>query len=200
MSVAAQSEFLARVYTLPLLRSDAIVVLSGDGTKRNDVALQLFRPPQQGGQFIVVTGGLDNPPFSLPAPALASNLIGHGVAPDRIIQIAKGKHTRAEADAVVKLAKQRKWRRLLVVTSAFHAPRTMLTFIQALHDAKAETKTQVLVVPASQLRWNEQPDGAPAPRTELFRGELQKIEEYAAKGDVATYDRGLEYLNHWEGK
>lgn len=189
-------EYMARLYTLPMLQSDAIVVLSGEGDKRASVACELLR--QQGAPLVVVTGALDKPPFSLPAAKLEAYLLGQGVSPGRILRVEEGTNTREEADAVVRLARQKKWRRVLVVTSPFHVPRVGLTFVQSLYDAGAQTELRVLIVPASQLRWDAVPAGLKKSAGALFRGELRKIRKYQRTGDIASYESGIEYLRHWE--
>lgn len=190
--------FLTVVGSGPVLQADAICVLSGDGTSRCDVALELFR--QQGASRILVIGSLDNPPFSLVAKRLEAYLLGKGVAPSAIVRLDEGTNTREEADAIVQYAKQQKWGRLIVVTSAFHAARAYLTFVQSLTDAQAEKETQVLVVPTSQSKWTETPKGETQNRLSLLRDEFRRIQEYQEKGDVASYDAGLDYLLFWEQK
>jgi uncharacterized SAM-binding protein YcdF (DUF218 family) len=60
--------------------------------------------------------------------------IARGVPPSAIMLTAETVNTAAEADALSALASQQHWKRVLLVTSAFHMPRAMRLF----RDAPAE--------------------------------------------------------------
>jgi uncharacterized SAM-binding protein YcdF (DUF218 family) len=190
--------FAAVVDSAPLLKADAIVVLSGDGEGRLNFACGMLQ--QGGAQHLVLSGGVDKPPFALTAHDLARKAIDRGVAPDRLCLEAASKNTREQAVNVVAMAAEREWGRLLLVASPFHAWRAFLTFVQALTDAGLRERVHLINAPASQLKWWAVPDGRDMDRLGLLNQELEKIEAYRALGHVASWAEGLAYLAHWEGK
>lgn len=194
---SARERFCAVLSSGPLLRGDAIVVLSGDGTVRLDAGLQLFR--QGGAPLVVVSGGVDNPPHSLSAQDSRRYLIEQGLAPDRIRMEGESQHTRESAEMVVEMAEDYDWKRILLVTSPYHMPRAFLTFSQVL-DESSPYWLHVCPVPAAQAKWWEAPEGMTLERRELLVGEFGKIDDYQETGDVAYYPVGLCHLEHWEGK
>lgn len=193
-----RERFIAAVSSGPMYRGDAIVALSGDGHARLDVAVHLMR--QTAAPRVLVTGAVDNPPHSLTAEAAERYLINRGLDPNRIVRLDGGMNTREEAVGAIAIAAQEGWKRLLVVTSPHHQYRSFLTFVQALIDAGKQDEIHVLNVSATQLRWGHPPPGMSETRLDLLDGELAKIEEYAQKGHVASYQAGLDYLLAWEGR
>ena len=197
--ISDRERFLSVLYTGPLLRADAIVLLTGDGTARIPAALELFKM-QHGEAQIVVTGGLDNPPSVLKASAMAAKLFGHGVKPSKVTIDDQSMHTREQAVVVISAAVERKWKALLLVASAYHMPRAFLTFLQELQLLGLEHEIRLVPVPASQAPWWEQPAGLTVTRFALLDEEFAKVEQYAAKGHVASFEDGLAYLEYWEGR
>jgi uncharacterized SAM-binding protein YcdF (DUF218 family) len=190
--------FMAVVDTMPLLRADAIVVLSGDGEGRLDFALGLMAGG--GADKLVLSGGRDRKPFSLTAHDLARAAIDRGMDPSRLVLEAASQNTREQAVNVVAMAVEREWAQLLLVASPFHSYRAFLTFVQALRDAGMHEKIRVINAPASQLPWFKVPEGEHGDRLALLAGELNKIDTYHDVGHVASYADGLEYLRYWEGR
>ncbi len=195
--MSPRTAFLAALYTGPLLRADAVVVLAGeDAQPRLDAALQLLA--QQGAPTLVLTGGVDDATRT-GAEKLRAQAMGRGVKFDSIRTDTVPTNTREQAEDVVAMARVEDWHRLLLVASAYHMPRAFLTFVQALLDVGAEYDIDVVPVPAYDA-WFAPPEGLRMERIELLAVEEQKTELYQAKGDVASYDDGLAYLRAWEGK
>jgi uncharacterized SAM-binding protein YcdF (DUF218 family) len=67
------------------------------------------------------------PPEALSARSLAIEL---GVPPERILTNPNSRTTAEEARDIGQLARKRGWRTVLLVTSAFHMPRSLATFQQ----------------------------------------------------------------------
>jgi uncharacterized SAM-binding protein YcdF (DUF218 family) len=192
-----RAEYIAQLATGPLMAADAIVILAGeDAEPRVAAALELFR--QNAAPICVITGGLSQPPRIRDAKFCKEKLVGFGVSPTRLIVDRTAMHTRAQADVVIALAQGRGWKRILVVASPYHIFRAHLTFVQALLDAGLADTLRVVMVPASQSRWNVEVEGATDTRSMLFRRELAKIDEYLSLGHVAPYAAGLAYLRRWE--
>ncbi len=195
--MTARERYLAILTSWPhwTATSDAIVLLAGDGEGRVDMAVRMMLAGA--GQTLVITGGLDNPPYSLTARTLRAKAMGAGGAPSKIVVDGTARNTREQAVNVLRLAHARGWRRLTIVASPDHAARAHLTFIRALDDNNAADV--VLVVPVvSWLKWSEVPAGRDVARLELFTDELGKVEQYAEH--VATWERGVEYLMAWEAR
>jgi uncharacterized SAM-binding protein YcdF (DUF218 family) len=196
--VASDRErFLAAVYTGPLLEADAIVVLAGEDAKpRLDVGAQLLR--SGGAQRILLLGGRHEPPRHVSASSLVPHLHGMGIHPDRIIADDGPQHTREQATRLVEVAKEQGWGRVLLVASAYHIPRSLLTIVKAITEADALDALHVVPAPASHAPWFKAPAGADGMRLDLLDDELLKVTQYA--GHVASYADGLAYLGRWEGK
>jgi uncharacterized SAM-binding protein YcdF (DUF218 family) len=129
--------------TIP--RADAVVVLGGglrpklpprqtvevaEGGDRLLTGLRLMR---QGKAPLLVTSGArvsftaadPAPPEAMWARDLAIEL---GVKPNQILLNPGSRTTAEEAQAIGKLGRQRGWKRVLLVTSAFHMPRSLASF------------------------------------------------------------------------
>jgi uncharacterized SAM-binding protein YcdF (DUF218 family) len=111
-----------------LERSDAIFVLSDDNfyADRATHAAQVYR---QGFAPVVVASGRRLRPYAGIAELMEHDLIERGVPKDKIIRITHdAENTREEAKSLAQLAKQRKWRSVIVVTSNYHTRRARYIF------------------------------------------------------------------------
>jgi uncharacterized SAM-binding protein YcdF (DUF218 family) len=124
--------------------------------------------------------------------------MGQGVSPSRIILETESTNTREQAVAVVSMAVEKQWRRLLLVASHYHIPRVFLTFLKALQEVDKDEEVQLVAVPASHLPWWKSPKGEKYSRLELLSGEAGKIAMYSEH--ICTYSEGLMHLRLWEGK
>lgn len=183
--------FLAALYTVPLRRVDALVVLCGeDAQARVDFALQLFK--QEAAPVILLSGGYHQPPAILSAEHLAGPLMGQGIAPSRIMLERESQNTYQQAANVLARARLEGWGSLMLVASAYHLPRAFLTFVRAMEE---DDKVRIVPVAASQSRWVDQPPGVDRTRDQLFAVELSKIGVY--REHVATWGEGLAKLREW---
>src|SRR5215471_12541263 len=104
-------------------KADAMVVLSDDNfyADRASRAAELFR---QGKAPLVVASGRRLRPNAGIAELMEHDLIERGVPKDRIIRFPQdGDNTLEEAEALRKLAVQRNWHSVIVVTSNYHTRR-----------------------------------------------------------------------------
>ena len=109
-------------------RSDAILVLSDDNfyADRATRASQVYR---QNLGPIVVASGRRLRPYAGIAELMEHDLIERGVPKDKILRIAHDSdNTREEAQALAQVAKQKKWRSVIVVTSNYHTRRARYIF------------------------------------------------------------------------
>lgn len=111
-----------------LERSDAIFVLSDDNfyADRATRASQVYR---QGLAPVVVASGRRLRPYAGVAELIEHDLIERGVPKDKILRVAHdADNTREEAITLAQVAKQKKWRSIIVVTSNFHTRRARYIF------------------------------------------------------------------------
>jgi len=109
-------------------RADALVVLSDDNfyADRATRAAELFR--QAKAPLIVASGRRLRPSAGI-AELMEHDLIERGVPKDKIVRLVHdADSTRDEAEALVLLARQRKWRSLIIVTSNYHTRRARYIF------------------------------------------------------------------------
>jgi hypothetical protein len=195
LAITSREEFSAVLFNGPLVRGDAIVLLAGeDADARLEVTYQIFK--QRAANTIVVTGGLQDE-SKKSADTLRHSLIGKGVSPHVIVVDDEAKNTREQAVNVIDLAVRNDWKRLLLVASAYHCPRSYLTFLKRLKELDLEERIHISIVPASQSKWFGCPEGMNEERLDLLAREYAKIDTY--EEHVARTDEGIDYLRYWEG-
>ena len=112
----------------PAGKADALIVLSDDNfyADRATRAAELFR--EGNAPFIVASGRRLRPNAGI-AELMEHDLVERGVPKDKILRLAHdADNTREEAEAVARLAKERKWRGVIVVTSNYHTRRARYIF------------------------------------------------------------------------
>lgn len=192
-----RERFLVLLNTGPMLRGDAIVVLCGeDAEQRANLALGLFL--DGGAPTILLSGGKHEPPRWKDASAIRGYLLGKGVAPDRIVLETASQNTREQAVAVVRMACDAGWKRIIIVASSYHSPRAYLTFLKTLHEVGHDRAIHILSIPATQSPWFAPCPGMTQSRADLLAGEVAKIAEYQAQGHVASYADGIAAIRYWE--
>ena len=188
-----REQYLALLFNGPLVPADAMVVLSGDGTVRYDAAVGLLR--QRVAHWVVLSGGLDDPPHSLSAEAARDYMTEKGLADHRMILEGASQNTHEQGEAIARLAKQHGWHAVLLITSAYHLPRAYLTVLKSILDAGLGDDVALIPFPA-YANWQEPPPGLKTPRADLVPSELLKVDEYA--DHVATYKQGIAHLRRLE--
>jgi len=114
----------------PLEKADALIVLSGDNFygDRATRAAELFR---EGKAPLVVASGKRLRPNAGVGELMEHDLVERGVPKDRVLRfVHDADNTKEEAQALAKLAKTKKWRKVIVVTSNYHARRARYIFRQ----------------------------------------------------------------------
>jgi len=109
-------------------KADALIVLSDDNfyADRATRAAELFR---EGKAPIVVASGRRLRPIAGIAELMEHDLVERGVPKDKIVRLAHdADNTREEAEALTKLATQRKWHSVIVVTSNYQTRRARYIF------------------------------------------------------------------------
>lgn len=139
-------------------------------TDLDALLLQLGSPQRPTGPIVVCQGHQEQPDET-PARFRAAEILGARV------MLAEGQHTGEEARWIVAHADDT----VTVVTHGYHVPRVFLTLVKALQDAEREFQLRVYVVGVSG-------------NDHKWASEQQKIAQYQAAGQVASYAEGLKYL------
>lgn len=109
-------------------KADALMVLSDDNfyADRATRAAELFREGKA--SFVVASGRQLRPNVGI-AELMEHDLLERGVPKDRILRfVVDGDSTQEEAIALANLAKTKKWRKIIVVTSNYHTRRARYIF------------------------------------------------------------------------
>jgi hypothetical protein len=105
-------------------------------------------------------------------------------------------HTKIEAHAVIRFARARGYRTLIVTSAPFHQERAFMAVATAAMQDLPDLK--VYSVPGRAQSWNEVVTHSQGvltgTRAELIEPEQRRIETYAAKGDLACRADVLQYL------
>ncbi|HLK06117.1 MAG TPA: YdcF family protein [Candidatus Acidoferrum sp.] len=112
----------------PLEKSDAILELSIDNFYA-DRATRVAEIYRQGLGTTAVASGVRLRPYAGIAELMEHDLIERGVPKERILRYPHdAENTREEAESLAKLAVQKNWKRVIVVTSNYHTRRARYIF------------------------------------------------------------------------
>jgi uncharacterized SAM-binding protein YcdF (DUF218 family) len=128
--LSALSDFLVVPEQLPA-RADAIVVLGGGGTHgaRESQAAELYRAGLA--PVVVTTGGpVAGEREATYAEWSIQRLVRRGVPRESVLATYVGESTRTDALGARRLAEERGWRTVVVVTDDWHSRRAKLVFDQ----------------------------------------------------------------------
>jgi uncharacterized SAM-binding protein YcdF (DUF218 family) len=109
-------------------RADALIVLGDDNfyADRATRAAELFR---EGKAPMIVASGRRLRPSAGIAELMEHDLVERGVPREKILRVSHDAgSTREEADALARVAKEKKWRSVMVVTSNYHTRRVRYIF------------------------------------------------------------------------
>jgi uncharacterized SAM-binding protein YcdF (DUF218 family) len=112
----------------PLQKSDAIIELSVDNfyADRATRTAEIYR---QGFAPVVVASGVRLRPYAGAAELMEHDLIERGVPKEKILRYPHdAENTREEAEVLAKLASEKKWKSVIIVTSNYHTRRTRYIF------------------------------------------------------------------------
>lgn len=167
--------------------ADVIVLLAGDRFYRVPKAAELYHAGYA--PKVVLTSSADNWEYgSAPSSKLVPELIALGVNEEDIIWEETAPHTRAEADSVLRIAKEKAWKTLIIVTTEYHLYRAFLTWLKAIHD----TGSEIDIIPVATLGY---PEFHGDTHEEGLAREFERIKIYQEKGDVASFKEGIAYLS-----
>jgi uncharacterized SAM-binding protein YcdF (DUF218 family) len=145
----------------PISQADAILVLGGESQARPATAAKLYREGVASKVFIIGTGDHETNRRAL---------LSGGVPEDRITIERESKSTLENADFAKPLLEAAGVRRVLLVTSSFHARRALATFQQRIPGIEFGVTT-------SRIGWWDTPSGRNQ-EDEWARIEMWKIPAY----------------------
>ncbi len=194
-NLTEREQFIILVDNDRIKKSDAIILLEGDGFFRAKKAKELWEKGLA--PIIVISGNSDNPLYgSFVASSIAKELEKMGVDEQYIMLEKKSKNTRQQGIEVMKLVKEKKWQSIILVGSHYHQYRAFLTFLHAMEESAQ--RISIFNASANYLAWFENnPWGT---RFELLQKEFKKIESYASKEHITSYADAIAYQKWKEQK
>ena len=181
--------FIALLDTDEPQKSDAIILREGDGFARYKKAVSLYKMGLA--PFICFSGGFDDEKSGAYTFDKIKPLILQAGVPEKALLLEyKSKNTYEQALEIISLARQNDWKRIALVASHYHSYRAFLTFLCV---QKREMPNLIIDMAAvKDLDWYEETGWGK--RIDLLASELDKIEAYQRKNNVASYADGLKYL------
>lgn len=171
-----------------LMKSDAAILLEGDGFFRLQKAVDLYN--RKIVDKIVFSGNIIDKDYgSFPYEEVSPFILKGGVKESDLIHEDKSLNTREQASEVVKLAFENGWKKLALVASHEHQYRAYLTFLRAVLD----THSGIILynAPVRNLNWFV--DSGWGTRFDRLIAEFDRIEKYSAMGHLATAKEVVEY-------
>lgn len=171
-----------------IVKSDAIILLEGDGFNRYRKAVDLYT--QGFAKKIVFSGGITDYEYgSYPFSDILPHILDLGVPKSDIIHEDVSQNTREQAVEVMKLTIENKWHKLILVATHEHQYRAYLTFLKEVISMNSDIL--LLNAPVRNLKWFEpNPWGR---RIDRLEQEMKRIEEYYEKGHLAGIEETIKY-------
>jgi uncharacterized SAM-binding protein YcdF (DUF218 family) len=188
-------KFIAIVDNDILEKSDAIVLLEGDGLNRYQKAVELYN--SKFANKIIFSGGITDYEYgSFPFSDVLPHILKTGVPSCDIIHEDKSLNTREQAIEVMKISIQNGWKKLILVATHEHQYRAYLTFLREV----IETGSKIIVYncPARNLGWFA--ESGWGMRFDNLEKEFERIELYSKMNHLATYKQAIEYQKWKETK
>ena len=170
------------------MKSDAAILLEGDGFNRFPKAVDLYNKGLV--EKIVFSGNIIDKAYgSYPFEEVCPYILKAGVPGKDIIHENKSQHTRQQAVEIVKIAMERGWKKLALVASHEHQYRAYLTFLREVIDSNSGIA--IYNTPARNLNWFV--DDGWGIRFERLSAEFERIEKYSQMGHLANAKEVIEY-------
>lgn len=111
-----------------------------------------------------------------------------GITEDKMILHRFAENTRDQMDQVTEAVSGLSVKQVIISTAAYHTPRCVYTFVKSCLDRDLERSFRLAVLPTFG------PDlGSPIP-AEKASSEIERLKRYQQKGDVATKEEYLLFL------
>jgi len=169
-------------------KSDAIILLEGDGFNRIPKTVELYQLGFANRVFF--SGGINDQAYgSFPFSTIYPALINAGIPSEAILHESNSQNTREQAIEVIKIANSNGWKKLILVASNYHQYRAYLTFIKEILDTNCDII--LFNAPANDLKWFEETGWGK--RFDLINAEFDRIERYTALAHLASLNEAIEY-------
>lgn len=169
-------------------KSDAIVLLEGDGLHRYKKAVSLYNEGLA--DKIIFSGGITDYEYgSFPFSDVLPHILAIGVPKEDIIHESKSLNTKEQATEVLIIAQINNWKKLILVASHEHQYRAYLTFLRQVIDI--DNNIILFNSPARNLGWFN--DSGWGIRYERLEIEFERIDKYTNLGHLATCKEVIEY-------
>lgn len=186
--ITNREKFIALVDNDSIKKSDAIVLLEGDGLNRYQKAAALYN--QGYAKKIIFSGGITDYEYgSFPFNDILPLILREGVPECDIIHENKSLNTREQAIEVISIASRNNWTKLILVATHEHQYRAYLTFLKVLIDENL--KLVLYNAPVRNLGWFIETGWGL--RIERLESEFIRINKYYNLGHIANYDQAIKY-------
>jgi len=177
-------------------KANAIVWLQGDRYDRSKKVLSLFK---KGMASKIIISGNDElvgvnkreTENNILLNKMVEWLKKRGVKDCQIIVENRSLNTKDQAKNVLRLAQNRRWKKIILVASPYHQIRVFLTFLKRAKKIKWEG---VLINQPTKINWEKVPSGRKKRTKELFLEEIEKIKKY--QNDITSVREGLSYFKN----
>lgn len=188
MNMTDKEKFIALVDNDSLKKSDAIVLLEGDGLNRYEKAVDLYKAGWA--ERIIFSGGIVDYEYgSYPFKDVLPHIISKGVSEEVIIHEDTSQNTKEQAIEVMNIANSRSWKKLILVATHDHQYRAYLTFLKVVLNLEAEII--LYNAPVRNLKWFE--DTGWGTRFSRLEKEFDRIDKYYKQGHLASFREAIEY-------
>lgn len=196
--MSPREKFMALLANDRLQKADAIVVLEGDLFERNTEAARLYGELKIAPLVVFSGGDTSKLAYARPASEMQREFLKR-VPNARTDLEVRSQHTGDQATEIMKMAKERGWKSIIIVASHYHQYRAFLTFLKAMRESGLSL---VLSSSPAKPKWFEiLQNNRHERRIDALEDEFKKIDAYRNEfGNVATYDEGIEYLQWKESQ
>lgn len=180
--------FIALVDNDCIQKSDAIILLEGDGFNRYRKAVELYNEGYA--DKIIFSGGITDYEYgSYPFSDVLPHILKDGVPNEVLVHESTSQNTREQAIEVIKLAIKHKWNKLILVATHEHQYRAYLTFLRRVLD----TGMNIILynAPVRNLGWFSETGWGR--RIDRLEQEFARIEKYSTHGHLASFREAINY-------
>jgi uncharacterized SAM-binding protein YcdF (DUF218 family) len=191
--MTSKEKLIAIVDNDYIQKSDAIILLEGDGFNRYRKAVELYNEGYA--DKIVFSGGITDYEYgSFPFSDILPKILEEGVPKENIIHEHLSKNTREQAIEVIKYATKYNWDKLILVATHEHQYRAYLTFLKVV----LATNQNIILynAPVRNLGWFKETGWGK--RIDRLEVEFKRIDEYSKLGHLATYEEAIDYQEQKE--
>lgn len=183
-----REKFIALVDNDCIERSDVIILLEGDGLNRCEKAANLYS--KGWADKILFSGGICDYSYgSYPIVDVLPELKRLGVNIEDLIIENKSQNTLEQAEFVVQLAVEYKWKKLILVATHDHQYRAYLTFLRKV--LESDCSIVLFNAPVRNLLWFQETGWGT--RFRRLEAEFERINKYSDLGHLASFSDVIKY-------